>query len=42
MNENICVHLNNNVDKFNTICIMINKLYALVSDEITPDNLDSL
>lgn len=42
MNENICVHLNNSIDKFNTICVMINKLYALVSDEISPDNLDSL
>lgn len=42
INENICVHLANNIDKFNTICVMINKLYALVSDEISPDNLDSL
>ena len=42
INENICVHLNNNNDKINTICVMISKLYALVSDEISPDNLDAL
>ncbi len=42
MNENICVHLKNNIDKFNTLIVMISKLYALVSDEIAPDNLDSL
>ena len=34
MKENICVHLKNNIDKLNTLCIMIEKLYALVSDEI--------
>ena len=42
MDENICVHLNNNIDKLNTICVMISKLYALVNDEISPDNLDAL
>lgn len=42
LNENICVHLKVNSDKFNTICVMIDKLYALVSDQISPDNLDAL
>lgn len=42
LNENICVHLGDNMDKFNFLCIMIEKLYALVNDEINPDNLDSL
>lgn len=42
LNENICVHLNANVDKLNIICVMISKLYALVSEEISADNLDSL
>ncbi len=42
INDNICVHLKNYNDKFNTLIVMILKLYALVSDEIAPDNLDSL
>ena len=36
------MHLDNNSDKVNILCIMIEKLYALVMDEINPDNLDSL
>ena len=36
------MHLDNNCDKVNILCIMIEKLYALVMDEINPDNLDSL
>ena len=40
--ENICVHLKNNMDKFNTICLMVDKLYSLVDGSIEPDNLDSL
>ena len=40
--ENICVHLKNGRDKFNFLCVLIEKLYALVSDEIPPENLDSL
>ncbi len=40
--EHICVHLKNNNDKFNILCLMIEKLYLLVSEEILPDNLDSL
>ena len=42
LKEHICVHLKNNIDKFNILCLMIEKLYALVSDEIVADNLDSL
>lgn len=30
------------MDKFNLLCMMIQKLYALVNNEIKPDNLDSL
>lgn len=42
LKENICIHLKDNKDKFNFICLMIEKLYAMVSEEILPDNLDSL
>ena len=38
----ICIHLSNNLDKFNLICFMIQKLYSLVFNEILPDNMDSL
>jgi DNA-directed RNA polymerase I subunit RPA2 len=40
--ENICVHLRSPRDKFNTLCLMIDKLYCLVNGEIGPENLDSL
>ena len=30
------------MDKFNVICLMVDKLYALVDGIIEPDNLDSL
>lgn len=42
LKENICVHLKQNMDKINALCLMIKKLYALVNDEILPDNLDAL
>ncbi len=42
MSENICVHLDSPRDKFNTLCLMIDKLYALVNKDISPENLDSL
>lgn len=42
LQEHVCVHLKSNLDKFNSICFMIEKLYSLVSEEIQPDNLDSL
>ena len=34
LQEHICVHLDNNTDKVNILCIMVEKLYALVMDEI--------
>jgi DNA-directed RNA polymerase I subunit RPA2 len=40
--ENICVHLRTPKDKFNTLALMIDKLYCLVNGEIGPENLDSL
>lgn len=30
------------MDKFNAICLMVDKLYSLVDGSIEPDNLDSL
>lgn len=42
LNELVCVHCKTNIDKFNSICLMIEKLYALVSEKIYPDNLDTL
>lgn len=42
LREHICVHLSSDSDKMNIISLMIEKLYALVIDEINPDNLDSL
>lgn len=36
LSENICVHLNSTRDKFNTLCLMIDKLYALVNGDIMP------
>lgn len=38
----ICIHVNKYESKFNIICLMINKLYAAVSDETELDNLDSV
>jgi DNA-directed RNA polymerase I subunit RPA2 len=35
LNENVCVHLSNPRDKFNTLCLMIDKLYCLVNAEIS-------
>ena len=36
------MHLKEDSDKVKIICLMIEKLYALVTDEINADNLDSL
>ena len=36
LRENICVHLEEVKDKVNTVCLMIDKLYALVDGEIMP------
>lgn len=38
----ILVHLFNDVDKFNTLLLMTRKLYALIQNEIEPDNLDTV
>ena len=40
--EHILVNSENNHDKFNTLCLMANKLYLLANHKIQPDNLDSL
>lgn len=42
LSELICVHCNTNIDKFNALLLMIEKMYALVAERISPDNLDSL
>lgn len=34
LRENICVHLEQNTDKFNFLCLMVDKLYALVNEEV--------
>lgn len=39
--ENICPHLFEADHKFHTICMMVDKLYALVDGDIKPENLDS-
>jgi len=42
LNDLICVHCTSNLDKFNSLMLLIEKLYALVSEKIQPENLDSL
>jgi len=42
MKEHILVNSDNDFDKFNTLCLMANKLYLLANHKIQPDNLDSL
>lgn len=42
LREHICIHLEKDVDKKDILLLMIEKLYALVTDQINPDNLDSL
>ena len=41
LQKHICVHVNSFKDKFNTLCVMIEKLYAVVAGECEFDNLDS-
>ena len=36
------VHCSNYSDKFNALCLMIEKLYSFVAGESLPDNLDSV
>lgn len=38
----ILVHCSSFKDKFNALCLMIEKLYAFVADECDADNLDSV
>jgi DNA-directed RNA polymerase I subunit RPA2 len=42
LSKYICIHTSNYTEKFDSICIMIDKLYAAVSDETELDNLDSV
>jgi DNA-directed RNA polymerase I subunit RPA2 len=37
----ILIHLNDNTEKFNMLCVLIEKLYLLAFGEIKPDNMDS-
>ena len=39
--KHIFVNCQSNTDKFNSLCIMIEKLYAVVAGECELDNLDS-
>ena len=41
LKEHIFVHLDESFDKFNLLCLMIGKLYSLVTNKIDADNLDS-
>ena len=41
INRHIFVHVKNYKDKFNSLCLMIEKLYAVVAGECEFDNLDS-
>jgi hypothetical protein len=42
LREHIVVNLEENLDKFNTLCLMARKLYLLAAEKLMPDNLDSL
>jgi DNA-directed RNA polymerase I subunit RPA2 len=42
LRDHILVHLEKKEDKVEMLCLMIEKLYALVCEEINSDNLDSL
>ena len=41
LKDYILIHIENNNDKFNMLCVMLEKLYLLAFGEIKPDNLDS-
>lgn len=41
LDRHMFVQTKSNRDKFNTLCIMIEKLYAVVAGECELDNLDS-
>ncbi|XP_075920649.1 DNA-directed RNA polymerase I subunit RPA2 [Petromyzon marinus] len=38
----ICIHLKNNVEKFQLLCMMTRKLFAFAKGECAPENPDSL
>ena len=42
LREHILVNLDDNLDKFNSLCLMARKLYLLSAERVAPDNLDSL
>jgi len=42
LNQHILVHLDKHVDKFNMMCLMLEKLYMLVAGRIREDSADSL
>ena len=42
INEHVFVHLNSDINKFELLAHMIEKLYALAEGEITPENADVL
>lgn len=37
----LLIHCTQFKDKFNTLCLMVEKLYAFVAGECNPDNLDA-
>jgi DNA-directed RNA polymerase I subunit RPA2 len=37
----LLVHCSQPKDKFNALCLMVEKLYAFVAGECNPDNLDA-
>ena len=41
IDRHIFVHVKNKKDKFNSLCLMIEKLYAVVAGECELDNLDA-
>jgi DNA-directed RNA polymerase I subunit RPA2 len=38
----VFVHTSSFSDKFNTMCLMMEKLYSFVEGDCTPDSLDSM
>ena len=38
----VCIHLNDNEDKFNVIALMVKKLFALVQDKCVVEGVDSV
>lgn len=42
LKKHIFVHANSDKDKFNCLCIMMEKLYSVVAGECETDNLDSI